>query len=138
VGQEQEDLHPQVGFAEVRFAAVAFEIHTTFTYQGGETFGFTGDDDLWVFIDDRLAIDLGGVHGAMSASVGLDTLGLTVGNTYDFDLFFAERHTSASSFRIDTSIRLEPTGVIPEPLTMAGVFVGIGGVGQYVRRRRTA
>ncbi len=41
-----------------------------------------------------------------SGSVDLDTLGLTIGETYDFDLFFAERHTSQSNFRIDTSIEL--------------------------------
>ncbi len=89
------------------------EAHAAFTYQGGETFSFTGDDDLWVFIDDQLVIDIGGVHPAASASVDLDTLGLTVGNTYDFDLFFAERHTTQSNFKIDTSIALvaEPTPV---------------------------
>lgn len=89
------------------------EAHAAFTYQGGETFSFTGDDDLWIFIDGQLVIDIGGVHSAASASVDLDTLGLTVGNTYDFDLFFAERHTTQSNFRVDTSIALvaEPTPV---------------------------
>ena len=89
-----------------------YEIHSQFTYQGGEMFSFTGDDDLWVFINDQLAIDLGGVHGAASGSVDLDTLGLTIGETYDFDLFFAERHTSQSNFRIDTSIELIGNGVV--------------------------
>lgn len=85
-----------------------YEIHAEFTYEGGEVFTFTGDDDLFTFINKKLAIDLGGTHPALSTTIDLDAiagaLGISVGNVYPMDIFHAERHTSESNFRIQTTI----------------------------------
>lgn len=85
------------------------EFHTVFTYEGGEVFSFAGDDDLWVFVNGKLAMDLGGVHPEVSASIEMDAradeLGLEKGKSYAMDIFHAERHTSESNFRIETTIK---------------------------------
>jgi fibro-slime domain-containing protein len=81
------------------------EVRYWFEYQGGEALSFIGDDDVWVFVNGKLAVDLGGVHQAASGSVTLDataatTFNLTVGKIYEIVIFQAERKISRSSYKL--------------------------------------
>lgn len=92
------------------------EGHVKFGYVAGQKFTFRGDDDLWIFVNGKLALDLGGMHMPIAATLDFDaqaaTLGISPGGTYQMDIFHAERHTDESNFRIETNIRcFEPVVV---------------------------
>jgi fibro-slime domain-containing protein len=88
------------------------ELHWKFEMRNNLTFSFRGDDDVWAFINNNLVMDLGGRHGPESGSFNLNASGLTVGQQYDLDFFFAERHTTGSNIRITTNIiSAKPAGL---------------------------
>ena len=88
------------------------EVHLSFTYVPRQVFTFYGDDDLWIFVNGRLALDLGGVHTALAGQVTLpldaggDTnaeFSLTVGNIYEIVVFQAERWCCDSNYNLALS-----------------------------------
>jgi len=84
------------------------EIHLNFVYVANQRFTFRGDDDLWIFINKRLALDLGSMHGQEQGTIDFDAqaaaLSIVPGRAYSMDIFHAERHTNASNFSIETNI----------------------------------
>jgi fibro-slime domain-containing protein len=88
------------------------ELHTSFRYSGGEIFTFRGDDDVFVFVDGKLVVDIGGVHGPTEGTVAIDQQGLTLGEVYTLDLFQAERNPTGSNFRIETTLDFADCGTI--------------------------
>jgi fibro-slime domain-containing protein len=120
---------PTTAGATARNMSFTTETRFVFEYKGGETFAFSGDDDVWVFVNDRLVVDLGGLHEVatgeftLSRAVGtqgvatvtrqgpagsaltlanaiaIDT-GMELGGVYEAVLFHAERHECGSNFKL--------------------------------------
>ena len=86
---------------------------------GQETFSFSGDDDVWVYLNGVLVMDIGGLHEAIGGSFTINTdgtitstvqnhtksidAGLIKNRVYTLDFFYAERSTSESNTEITIS-----------------------------------
>jgi fibro-slime domain-containing protein len=83
------------------------EIRYWFLYDATKVYqlDFTGDDDVWVFLNRTLAVDLGSIHTPQSGSVTISAAtaaqyGLTNGNLYEIAVFQDERQTTSSTFKL--------------------------------------
>ena len=90
----------------------SMELHWEFVKVPGLSFQFAGDDDMWAFIDNKLVMDIGGIHNTTVGTLNVDSLtNLTNGNSYKFDVFYCERHATGSDIRIETNIFTPPAAI---------------------------
>lgn len=94
------------GYTDVAgYGEFTSEFHTYFKYNGNEKLTFNGDDDVWVFFNRKLAVDVGGIHPAWEKSITLSEatakgFKMFPGGIYPFDMFHAERCLGGSSFKL--------------------------------------
>lgn len=81
-----------------------------FVYQDNLYFEFSGDDDVYMYVNGVLALDLGGAHGICTKRVNLKDVAtkchLTPGEVATFTFFYMERNSDASNFKIETNMEL--------------------------------
>ncbi len=95
---------------------------------------FEGDDDVYLFINGQLVMDMGAAHSVSSIRFNLNdyvklaragqlgnaernaALALEEGGVYDFKFYYMERHSYGSNIRIATNIRVTDPEMTTEKL----------------------
>jgi len=120
-----------------------------FTYYADDElfFEFEGDDDVYLFINNELVMDIGSAHsidivrfelndyvnaakaGTLGSADRNQKLALEEGETYSFKFYYMERHSYGSNIRVCTNIRVtDPSMATQKTAWQDGTQLDFGSV----------
>lgn len=110
---------------------MTLEGHAQFIFYEDDNlyFNFTGDDDVYLYINGIRVLDMGGAHAISKCGISLNNVkelcGLKDGQVYDFDFYYMERHGTAANFGFETNIKIVDPSMLTEKIAYQnGVNVG--------------
>lgn len=113
----------------------SMEGHGQFVFNAEDNlyFTFEGDDDVYLFINNKMVMDIGAAHSITKSTFNLNDYikecGLKDGEMYDFDFYYMERHSYGANIRIETNIDVTSKYIDTEKgATQNGTVVENGGL----------
>lgn len=110
---------------------LTLEGHAQFIFYEDDNlyFNFTGDDDVYLYINGIRVLDMGGAHAISKCGIKLNDVKtlceLKDGQVYDFDFYYMERHGTAANFGFETNIKIVDPSMLTEKVAYQnGVNVG--------------
>jgi len=94
---EQFYPHPNPS-VQARYHHFACYSKLCLVYERGQFLNVHSDGNLWIYLDRRLVVDLGGVHEDMNVTLRLDTISMRVGTVHRLRFYLAQQYKNSCNF----------------------------------------